>query len=320
LVSSLPSSLLPKQFFRGWYCFANSTISSPVRVWQHFPLLLPAILTPSMPPNGAAFSFAEEIETQLVEVGDYRCYPISINGRQVLRPYCEEIILTLNSSDHVHDIEFVRFKGVQCETIAVGWYSKSSFLATLPAVLNVKGIRVRQRDIEVGGEHFLDDKYSETRFSVWQIGEIHVVNGSLKCSNTRIANSRVHASLTQLEKLFESPLTFIDEEHHRKTSDEARTTLQSIEKMSMSGISEELTERLDPLKAKITGHRHKPTLLADALDMRRLNKLQSHKLLKHVAKTILANCNTNTSTEEILQQILAGFTKRNYSDHKLSAT
>lgn len=307
-----------------------------------------------VPYNRETFSFAEEIETQLVEVGDYRCYPISINGRQVLRPYCDEIKLSLNSSDHVHGIEFVRFKGVQGETIAVGWYAKTSFLATLPAALNVKGIRVRQGNIEVGGEHFLDDKYSETRFSGWQIGEIHVVNGALKpnarrdgfehtpayekfleqshllgrtlsslCrkhSNTRIANSRVHASLVQLEKLFENQLTFIDEEHHRKTSEQARAVLQNLEKMSMTGIAEELTERLELVKEKMNGHRHRPTLLKDILDGRRLKKMDNNKLLKHVANTIIANYSTSTSPEEILQVILASLTKPNYSNHKLSST
>jgi molecular chaperone HtpG len=307
-----------------------------------------------VPYNRDTFSFAEEIEPQLAEVNDYRCYHIQLNNRQVFRPYCDEIKLALNSSDGIADIDFIRFKGVQGETIAVGWYAKTSFLATLPSVLNVKGIRVRQGNIEVGGEHFLDDKYSETRFSGWQIGEIHVVNGALKpnarrdgfehtpayekfleqshllgrhlsslcrkCSNTRIANSRVQVSLVQLERLFETPLTFIDEEHHRKTSDEARAALQNIEKMSMVGISEELASRLDLLRVKIASHKHRPTLLEDVLDKRRLKKLDSQRLLKHIAKTIMANYSTSTSPEEILQQILVDFTKPNYSNHKLSAS
>lgn len=307
-----------------------------------------------VPYNRNTFSFAEQIEKELAEVNDYRCYHVSTNGRQVFRPYCDEIKLSLNSSDHITDIEFIRFKGVHSETIAVGWYAKTSFLATLPAALNVKGIRVRQGNIEVGGEHFLDDKYSETRFSGWQVGEMHVVNGALKpnarrdgfehtgnfekfleqshllgrtlsslCrkhSNTRIANARVDASLVQLEKLFENPLTFIDEEHHRQTSDSARTVLESLEKISAGGISDELLVRLDQIKCKINGHKHRPTLLKDVLDGRRLKKYDQHRLLKHVAKTIVANYGTSTSPEEILQQILADFTKPNYMNHKLSAS
>ena len=307
-----------------------------------------------VPYNPDTFSFAEQIETELTEVDDYRCYHVSTNGRRVFRPYCDEIKLSLNSSDYIAGIEFIRFKGVQSETIAVGWYAKTSFLATLPATLNVKGVRVRQGNIEVGGEHFLDDKFSESRFSGWQIGEIHVVNGALKpnarrdgfehtpnfekfleqshllgrtlsslcrkCSNTRIANARVDASLTLLERLFEKQLTFIDEDHHQKTSGQAREILQNIEKMSMVGITEELTDRLNQVKEKINGHRHRPTLLKDVLDGRRLKKMDNHKLLKHVAKTILANYSTSTSPEEILQQILTSLTKPNYMNHKLSSS
>lgn len=306
-----------------------------------------------VPYNRDAFSFAGQIEQELAEVTDYRCYHITVNDRQVLRPYADDIKLSVNSSDRISGIKFIRFKGVEEETIAVGWYAGTSFLATLPATLNVKGIRVRQGNIEVGGEHFLDDKFSESRFSGWQIGEIHVVNGALKpnarrdgfehtrnfekfleqanilgrtlsslcrkCSNTRIANSRADAALTQLEKLFESPLTFLDEEHHRKTSDQARAALQNIEKMAAAGISEELKARLESIRAKVSGHRHQPTLLQDVLDKRRLNG-SNRKLLKHVAKTILANYNTSTSPEEMLQQILAGYTKSNYLNHKFSAS
>lgn len=307
-----------------------------------------------VPYNRDTFSFAGEIEAQLSEVADYRCYHISINGRQVLRPYMDDIRLSQNSSDRITGVEFIRFKGVKGETIAVGWCAKTSFLATLPAVLNVKGLRVRQGNIEVGGEHFLDDKYSESRFSGWQIGEIHVVNGALKpnarrdgfehtpnfekfleqahllgrhlsslcrkCSNTRIANARVEAALSQLERLFENPLTFVDEEHHRKTSEQTRTILQNIEKMASAGVSEELFLRLGAMREMITGHKHRPTLLKDVLDRRRLKGMDSHRLLKHVAKTILANYGTSTSPEEMLHQVLADFTKPNFVNHRVSAS
>jgi len=307
-----------------------------------------------VPYNREAFSFAEDIERELAQVCDYRCYHIRINDRQVFRPYADEIKLSLNSSDYISAIEFIRFKGVDSDITAVGWYARTSFLATLPAPLNVKGIRVRQGNIEVGGEHFLDDKFSESRFSGWQIGEIHVVNGALKpnarrdgfehtpnfekfleqahllgrhlsslcrkCSNVRIANSRVQASLVQLERLFENPLTFIDEEHHRRTSEQARTLLHNLEKMSAVGISEELTERLNLVKEKMSGHRHRPTLLKDILDGRRLKRMDNNKLIKHVAKTIIESYSTSTSPEEIVHEILASLTKPNYSNHKLSTS
>lgn len=304
-----------------------------------------------VPYNKQVFSHADAIEAYLSEVADYRCYQIDVNNRQVFRPYADEVKLSTNSSDYIQGIEFIKFKGVDSNVIALGWYAKTSFLATLPSALNVKSIRVRQGNIEVGGEHFLDDKFSEPRFSGWQIGEIHVVNNALKpnarrdgfehtphfekflehshilgrhlsslcrkCSNTRIASSRIQGSLIQLEKLFDNPLTYIDDEHYKQAVEDAKAILQNVEKVSTKGVSEGLMNRLEIVKDKMEGYTGKPTLLDHVLDKRRLNKFDQKALLKHVAKTIIANYSTSKSPEDILQLIFADFTKPTYAEHKL---
>lgn len=296
-----------------------------------------------VPYNSEVFSFAEEIENYLATTTGYRCYHITINDRQVFRPYSDEIKLSTNHSDHIHAVEYFQFKGADSETIALGWYAKSNFLATLPSALNVKGIRVRMGNIEVGGEHCLEDKFSESRFSGWQIGEIHVVNGSLKpnarrdgfehtpsfekflehahllgrhlsslCrkySNTRIASSRIQGSLVQLEKLCSDPLTYIDHEHYKKAVEDAHTILQNVEKVSTKGVSEDLMQRLDVIREKLSGNTQKPILLEHVLDKRRLNKFDQKGILTHVAKAIIESYGTSKSAEDILQQVFADFTK-----------
>lgn len=307
-----------------------------------------------VPYNRETFAFAGEIENRLEAVNNFRSYHIRVNNRQVFRPYADEIRLSTNQTDRITGIEFIEFKGTEpdSEAIALGWYAKTSFLATLPSALNVKGIRVRQGNIEVGGEHFLEDKFSETRFSGWQIGEIHVVNGKLKpnarrdgfehtpgfekfleqshllgrhlsnlCrkhSNTRIASAKIQGSLIQLEKLLENPLTYIDEEHYRQAVDDANTILESLEKISTKGISEELMNRLEFLKDKMARLEHKPVLLEHVLDGRKLKSFDQKGLLKHVAKTIIDNYRSSKSPEDILQQIFADFTNANYINHRMN--
>ena len=305
-----------------------------------------------VPYNQSVFSHAEEIESYLSEVADYRYYHIWVNNRQVFRPYADEVKLSTNSSDAIHGVEFIQFKNAESEVIALGWYAKTSFLATLPSALNVKGIRVRQGNIEVGGEHFLDDKFSEPRFSGWQIGEIHVVNNALKpnarrdgfehtpnfekflehshllgrhlsslCrkfSNTRIASSRIEGSLIQLEKLFSNPLTYIDDEHYKQAVEDAKAILENIEKVSTKGISEDLMNRLEIIKDKMETFDLKPVLLEHVLDGRKLKSFDRKGLLKHVAKTIIDNYSSSKSPEDILQQIFADFTKTGYTDHKVN--
>lgn len=305
-----------------------------------------------VPYNKQTFSHVKAIENHLLDVNDYRCYQIRINERQVFRPYADEIKLTVNSSDHIQAIEFFDFRGADNEIIALGWYAQTSFLATLPSALNVKGIRVRQGNIEVGGEHFLDDKFNEPRFSGWQIGEIHVVNGSLKpnarrdgfehtpnfekflershllgrhlgsvcrkSSNKRITSSRIEGSLAQLEKIFSDPLTYLDGDHYNQSVEDSYTLLANIEKVSVSGISDDMMERLDVVKAKMDGHQTKPTLLEHVLDGRKLMNLEKKDLLKHVAKSILDNYSSSKSPEDILQHIFADFTKSDFLNHKVN--
>ena len=305
-----------------------------------------------VPYNKLVFSYAEMIENYLSQSCDYHSYQVLVNGRQVFRPYSDEIKLAISSMDHIQSIECFQFKGADSETIALGWYAKTNFLATFPTSLNVKGIRVRQGNIEVGGEHFLNDKFSEPRFSGWQIGEIHIVGGSLKpnarrdgfeqtpnfekfleqshllgrqlssvcrkSSNTRIANARVQSLLIQLEKMFDDPSTYIDEEHCRQSVEDSRQMLVNIEKLSVVGISEDLMQRFIVAKAKMDSFNHKPTLLENVLDGRKLKSFDRKGLLKHVAKTIIDNYSTSKSPEDILQQIFADFTKSNYLNHRIN--
>jgi molecular chaperone HtpG len=310
-----------------------------------------------VPYSHRLFSHAEAIETFLSEVGDYRCYQIFVNGRQIFRPYADEVVLSTNCSDLIREIEFFRFvgttsNGCDTETIALGWYAKTNFLATLPSALNVKGLRIRQGNIEVGGEHFLDNNFSEPRFSGWQIGEIHVSNNALKpnarrdgfehtpnferfleqahalgrhlsgvcrkSSNTRIASSRMHGSLEILEKLFNDPLTYIDEEHYQKAVEDSFVMLSTLEKVATNGVSEEIRKRLDMVKEKMETIDHRPVLLEHVLDGRKLKSLDRKSLLKHVAKTIIDNYSTSKTPEDILQQIFADFTNTNYANHRLN--
>ncbi|MBT0664498.1 ATP-binding protein [Geobacter pelophilus] len=302
--------------------------------------------------NHEVFLHAPAIHEYLSEVSDYRCYRILVNGREVFRPYADEVKLSTNSSDFIQGIEYFQFKGTEGQTIALGWYARTQFLATLPNTLNVKGIRIRQGNIEVGGEHCLDDKFSEPRFSGWQFGEIHVVDNSLKpnarrdgfehtpnferfleqahalgrhlssacrkSSNVRIASARIQGSLEQLEKLINDPLTYIDEEHYHQAIENSRLSLSNLEKVAVHGISDEMKSRLDMLREKMESFDPKPVLLEHVLDGRKLKHIDSKELLKHVAKTIVANYSTSKKPEDILQQIFADFTNSTYANHKMN--
>ncbi|MBP7867105.1 MAG: ATP-binding protein [Acidobacteria bacterium] len=302
-----------------------------------------------VPYNKQVFHHAEAIENSLSGIKDFKSYRIILNNHQIFRPYKDEIKISEHCSDQIHSIEFIQFKGVDSEIIALGWYARTSFLASLPTVLNIKGIRVRQGNIEVGGEHFLDDKFSEARFSGWQIGEIHIVDRSLipnarrdsfehtplferfleqlnflgrhlsstcrKSSNARIANLRIQNCLSHINEIHDNSFTYIDTEHYEQAFKRALGTLQQVEKAYARYCSDEMKQRLITHKQTVEKYSNSPLLLDHVLDMRKLRRLDQKALLKRVAKAIVADYRSYCKPEEILKRVFSDFIKPKYKNH-----
>jgi molecular chaperone HtpG len=260
-----------------------------------------------------------------------------------MRPYADKFQVSANVSDTINDIEFFTFIGVDNEPIARGWYAKTRFVASLPSTLNFRGIRVRQGNIKIGDEHFLDDMFTERRFASWQIGEIHIINGRLKpnarrdgfeqspdserfleqasllgrhlsslcrkSSSGRTAQVRVGRTIAKLEQLFASPMTFLDEEHYDLALEEAKKSLSQVEKTINNGLPEILKERYYALKTAVDDRTHKPVYLEDILDGRKLRKLRHKSLLTHIAKVVVSSYGRSESAEELLQEILMPFAR-----------
>ena len=292
--------------------------------------------------------YTDLIEEKISASADYCCYHIMVNNRLVKRPYSDTFQLSTNHTECINDVEFFSFKGIDNADIAVGWYAKTSFAASLPGTLNSRGIRVRQGNIEIGDEHFLDGTFTERRFASWQIGEIHILNNRLKpnarrdgfeqspdyecfleqanllgrhlsslcrkSSNVRIARIRVESTVQKLEQLFATPLTYLDEEHYEQAIEQARNALKQVEKAATNGVPEDLEQRYHSLVKAVEERSEPPVFLEQVLDGRRLRKFDQKKLLKHVAKTVIESYGKSNTAEDILQEIFSSFTNPKYSE------
>ncbi len=67
----------------------------------------------------------------------------------------------------------------------------------------------------------------------------------------------------------------------------------------------------------MAGYDQKPVLLEHVLDQRKLRRFDQKGILKHVANTVIASFSTSKSSEDMLQQVFADFTKAAYTNHKL---
>ena len=96
---------------------------------------------------------------------------------QIYRPLGRELRLSKHRVDHFRDFEEIRVSSLDRATVAaVGWIAHSSYLGALPKSLDIRGVRARSGNIQIGGEGVFDHLFDQDRFNRWCVGEIHVTD------------------------------------------------------------------------------------------------------------------------------------------------
>ena len=111
-------------------------------------------------------------------------YKIRLNGETINKPYRDTLI-----SDRVKkQMDFIR--DIKVETFyrkdklsAILWYAKTGFYGTI-IDNTIKGLRIRQGNILIGGKGSCSSLFKEERFNGWMIGELYVLDPEI------IVNSR----------------------------------------------------------------------------------------------------------------------------------
>ncbi len=81
--------------------------------------------------------------------------------------------------DKFNEFEEIKTPALGGGYAAVGWLAHSSYLGALPKAQNVRCLRVRVGNIQVGSETALDHLFSENRFNRWCVGEIHILDSRI---------------------------------------------------------------------------------------------------------------------------------------------
>ena len=99
------------------------------------------------------------------------------NPEPVRRPYGKTIQFSPNREDEFKEFEEIHVPSVdRTGDAVVGWIAHSSYLGAIPKRTQIRGIRVRVGNIQIGDETVFDSLYSEERFSRWCVGEIHILD------------------------------------------------------------------------------------------------------------------------------------------------
>jgi hypothetical protein len=78
--------------------------------------------------------------------------------------------------DAFTDVELLHIEGIDGETACVGWILHHGYTGALPAACNVRGLRVRCGNIQVGDDRMFEELFPESRFNAWSVGELHVID------------------------------------------------------------------------------------------------------------------------------------------------
>ena len=120
------------------------------------------------------FLAAKEVDEHLAAVDGYRTFDISLNAKKLYRAHRSRFAINAKRTDEIRDVELFEIPGPDGSCIGRGWYAITECVASVPPREAMRGLRVRQGNIEIGDEHFLAEWFSERRFATWHIGELHV--------------------------------------------------------------------------------------------------------------------------------------------------
>lgn len=128
-------------------------------------------------PFAGGFTFAVAIREHLAAHLDLPNLEIRINGSDPLvRPHQDVFPAKTNSEGHFSECELLTFEDRDGGVAAVGWLLHHEYFGAIPARARIGGLRLRAGDIQVGGDHVLEDYFPEPRFNGWTVAEVHVVD------------------------------------------------------------------------------------------------------------------------------------------------
>ena len=78
----------------------------------------------------------------------------------------------------IYEIEKFIIKSHEQKTLALGWYAKGEWKGTITDP-NIRGLRIRMGNIQIGNEDTLDFVFKQPRFNGWCQGEIFAVSDEL---------------------------------------------------------------------------------------------------------------------------------------------
>ena len=315
----------PESFFRVTLdnvdCFHKDELMNVPRVREYLSQVAPV-------PFASHFPYARQINHHLRDLPGYRAYNLFLNCKKIVRPHELEMKLSSKQVDTVSGIErFSLYNRERTKEIGRGWYAITNHLASIPTSVKMRGVRVRQGNIEIGDEYYLAEFFSERRFATWHIGEIHLCY-DLKANARRdgFEHNTDHEAFLEQACLLGSHLSTLCRQSSTQRSqyqqiEHIKERLGQLGKVSLVPDEEQLAElsreerelrnRLKEYgeRKPHSNGRMKTLVLTKALDGRSLRSVSKKDLLVDVSRRLAGELNDSSITANMLEKILQPYLK-----------
>lgn len=110
-------------------------------------------------------------------------YCVQVNGQQIFKEYTTKIKeksgSDLKNCDEISKLEFKDFYGENGDLLAWMWYGLSRFEKSIPKVNQMRGLRIRSENIQIGNDNVVQNLFKEDRGNYYFVGEIFAIDDKL---------------------------------------------------------------------------------------------------------------------------------------------
>ncbi|NLB52233.1 MAG: ATP-binding protein [Syntrophomonadaceae bacterium] len=164
-------------------------------------------------PYQNTFHYREKVKKHAKEIGYHIDeYSITLDGEPVFKKYSTILKKADNTKiDEIFDVVFKDFYDEDGNLFAWMWVGLTQFKQAIPKINQMRGLRLRKENIQIGGEDTLQKLFKEDRGNSYFVGEVFAVTKDL------IPNSqRDYFKENPTRTYFEKELSrFFNEELHK---------------------------------------------------------------------------------------------------------
>lgn len=132
-------------------------------------------------PYQSTFYYRSDVYKHAAELGvRIDEYNITLNGEPIFKKYTTILKDAAGTKyDDIFGVHFNDFYNADGELFAWMWVGLSKFQRAIPSINQMRGLRLRKENIQVGGEGSLKKLFKQDRGNSYYIGEVFAVNKDL---------------------------------------------------------------------------------------------------------------------------------------------